>query len=99
MVVDMVSVVMEGVVVMNSFPTGALPSTCWPEEGLLEMGRASICHLGSHHSSHRVTGCVGEHALGGSSHTKPQRRHITPSNSTFFWWVGGKMKYNPRQSD
>lgn len=32
MVVDMVSVVMEGAVVMNSFPPGAVPSTCWPEE-------------------------------------------------------------------
>lgn len=34
MVVDMVSVVMEGVVLMSSFPIRALPSTCQPEEEL-----------------------------------------------------------------
>lgn len=34
----MVSVVIEGVVVMNSFPPGAVPSTCWPEEESLERG-------------------------------------------------------------
>ena len=52
----MVSVVMEGVVVMNSFPPGAVPSTCWPEEELLERGEresaryaCNICHLGSWH--------------------------------------------------
>lgn len=38
MVVDMVSVVMEGVVVRNSFPPGAVPSTWGPEEELLEAG-------------------------------------------------------------
>ena len=34
----MVSVVMEGVVVRNSFPPGAVPSTWGPEEELLEVG-------------------------------------------------------------
>ena len=38
MVVDMVSVVMEGVVVRNSFPPGTVPSTWGPEEELLEVG-------------------------------------------------------------
>lgn len=37
MVVEMVSVVMQGGVVMKSFPTGALPSTCEAEEEALEM--------------------------------------------------------------
>ena len=36
MVVDMVSVVMEGVVVRNSFPPRAVPSTWGPEEELSE---------------------------------------------------------------
>lgn len=36
MVVEMVSVVMEGVVAMNSFPPGAAPSTCQSEEELSE---------------------------------------------------------------
>lgn len=39
MVVDMVSVVMEGAVIMNSFPMGAVPSTCWPEEESAERER------------------------------------------------------------
>ena len=58
MVVDMVSVVMEGVVMRNSFPPGAVPSTWGPEEELLEgsggekkstKNKCSICHLGRRH--------------------------------------------------
>ena len=37
MVVEMVSVVIQGGVVMKSFPTGAPPSTCEAEEAALEM--------------------------------------------------------------
>lgn len=57
MVVDMVSVVMEGAVVMNSFPPRAVPSICGQRKESSERDRerearftCSICPLGSRQS-------------------------------------------------
>lgn len=76
MVVDMVSVVMEGVVGMNSFPPGAVPSTCQPEEESLERNRECARHtcsircLSSWHSqSQRDRLCEWTRTQGGGRST------------------------------
>lgn len=98
----MVSVVMEGVVVMNSFPPGAVPSTCWPEEESLERGErervpdtpATSATWARGIPRYQVTGSVSRRTLGEEvrPHTDQTSKGSHRSSSSFqsFYFTKGK---------